>query len=1117
MNARALRHQVSVIGAGLQAALLAVMLGVPGTLARDSSQAAPAPLSGLESAVQSGLDAGLPGIALLVERNGERVTSTAAGMASVENQTPVTTADRFRIYSIAKTFTATVVLQLVDEGILDLDDTVDDWLDDPAVAAIPNVERITLRQLLTHSSGIYDFADDHDSPFWSDAFLGPDADWAKVWTLPELLAYADGANHAPYFAPGEGWAYSNTGYLLLGMIVEAATGNAYGDELQARILEPLGLHNTTLAEGGDMPDDIVAGYHLVDGQRLNVSETNLSWIWTGGGMISTTEDLARFAQATFTGELLSPASFAEMFTFLPTGNPYKGEGMGVYSIATPNGTLIGMDGAGPGGESSMMHLPDAGITVVILANIAPAGAIVEGFRDEVFRLALAGSQAPSATPAAALPEIPATPVGDQLSWLIELLNTSAATAESDDVAAHFTPAVLAQLPSEAVIATAQEFAGAFGPFTFEGLARPAAPYRLVALLSGRNGASFLVVVGTETAPPHLLTGAAILPAPPLAAMAAMAPESLVGQFDIGGRTLFLSCSGTGSPTVVLEAGYGDSSGLWAPVQNGLAPLTRVCVYDRANVFASASDPAETPRTAQEQVADLHALLAEAGVPGPYVFGAHFYGGLIARLYAATNPEDVAGMVLVDSVHEDRAMRRQGLVSPEQWAEAQELEARFSDFEQIDQEGSWEEVRAARAAAPFPAMPLVVLAAGGSIDPSFFPPGWPLAYEERLHQELQEDLAGLVPNGRYLLVAESGHYVQLDQPEVVIDAIGDVVAAVRKTSPAATPIGGTPTIDIRGASLNDVLQAGLDQGLTGIALHIEQGDEVIFDRAAGLASIETGIALAPSDRFRIYSITKTFTAILILQLVDDGILSLDDTVTDWLDAPEVRAIPNVNRITLRQLPTYTSGVYDYFDADSPFWNDAYLGANADWSRVWTPRELLAYADGARHAAYFDPGEGAHYSNTGYILLGLIVEEATGQQFAERLHDTILEPLGLRDTYFAATEPVRGGIVDGYHLIDGELVNVSETHLSAQWAEGGMVSTTRDLARFADAVFRGELLGPDSVQEMFTVVPSEKPGIAWGMGLARMQTPAGELVGMAGDGPGFPPACSASPCRISPSCS
>ena len=396
------------------------------------------------------------------------------------------------------------------------------------------------------------------------------------------------------------------------------------------------------------------------------------------------------------------------------------------------------------------------------------------------------------TPDTAPVVIPATPVGDQLAWVLALLNGGAATATEADMAAHFTPAVLAELPAPALLAAFEQLATAAGPFAFQGLARPATPTRLVGFLAGRDGATFVVAVATEAAPPHRMTGAAPLPAAADAAHPAVAPESLGGRFDVGGRELFLSCSGTGSPTVVLEAGYGDSGGLWAPVQNGLAPLTRVCAYDRANVFAGGSDPAPTPRTARDLAADLHALLTAAGVPGPYVLVGHSFGGFVVRLYAADYPEEVAGLVLVDAVHEDRAARRQAMVSPAQWAAMQEFEAQFSDFERIDQGMSWSQVRAARVATPLRPMPLVVLAAGRPADPWYFPPDWPMAAEDQLHQEQLAELAALAPNGKYVLVAESGHYIHLDRPDSVIDAIGEVVAAARDPSTWATPAGPPTT-------------------------------------------------------------------------------------------------------------------------------------------------------------------------------------------------------------------------------------------------------------------------------------------------------------------------------------
>jgi D-alanyl-D-alanine carboxypeptidase len=302
------------------------------------------------------------------------------------------------------------------------------------------------------------------------------------------------------------------------------------------------------------------------------------------------------------------------------------------------------------------------------------------------------------------------------------------------------------------------------------------------------------------------------------------------------------------------------------------------------------------------------------------------------------------------------------------------------------------------------------------------------------------------------------------------------------------------------TLDEVLQAGLEAGLTGVALRVERGDEVVFDAAAGFASLERETPLTPADRFRIASATKTFTAVLVLQLVDEGILSLEDTVSEWLDDPVVGAIPYVDQITLRQLLNHTSGVYDYFDGDSPFWQDAYFGEGADWARIWTPLEVLAYVDGARHAPYFAPGEGSHYSNTPYVMLGLIAEKAAGRDYAEQLRDRILDPLGLTDTFYAATQPVPGGTVDSYHLIEGELVNASAIHLSAYGTAAGIVSTTRDLARFIDALVDGELLRPATLDEMFAFRPSDRPGFETGLGVMRVQTPSGAVVGHPGDGPG-----------------
>jgi D-alanyl-D-alanine carboxypeptidase len=311
---------------------------------------------------------------------------------------------------------------------------------------------------------------------------------------------------------------------------------------------------------------------------------------------------------------------------------------------------------------------------------------------------------------------------------------------------------------------------------------------------------------------------------------------------------------------------------------------------------------------------------------------------------------------------------------------------------------------------------------------------------------------------------------------------------------------TPSPSAAPATWDAVLQAGLDRGLTSVALRVEQGDTILFDGAAGFARTEDQTAVTPNDKFRIASVTKTFTAVLVLQQVEEGVLTLDDTVSHWLDDPAVARIPNVDEITIHQLLNHTSGVYDYFDGDSPFWQDAYFGAGVDWARVWTPQELLAYLDGAKHAPYFAPGKGVHYSNAGYLLLGMILEAATGTHYADLLHARITRPLELTDTIYAATEPMPDDVVDAYHLIDGDMVNVSAISLSAYRAAAAIISTTHDLTRFIDALLGGELLKPATLAEMLTFSPSDHPGYDGGLGIVRWHTPGGAFIGHSGDGPG-----------------
>lgn len=286
-----------------------------------------------------------------------------------------------------------------------------------------------------------------------------------------------------------------------------------------------------------------------------------------------------------------------------------------------------------------------------------------------------------------------------------------------------------------------------------------------------------------------------------------ASGDFAGLVDIGGRKLYLECHGTGSPTVVMISGYRGSGHYWtddlrhpeAPrtmVLPGVAQFTRVCTYDRPGTVAvigedelvGRSDAIAQPRTTPEAVAELHALLQASGIPGPYVLAAHSWGGLIARLYAATYPDEVIGLVLVDAYSE----RVEDMMPPERWAAMERLNQElgsntvypidgYGEMETVDYYADNAVVREAVAASPLPPRPLAVLAHGGAFAPpeeALAPYGLDAAEMEASLRASYESLATLAPRARFFVAAESGHEIHQDQPELVTEAIRQVVEGVR---------------------------------------------------------------------------------------------------------------------------------------------------------------------------------------------------------------------------------------------------------------------------------------------------------------------------------------------------
>jgi D-alanyl-D-alanine carboxypeptidase len=317
------------------AALCAAVVLPAGLVASPVAAAPPAANPRLQALLDELVANGATGALARVD-DGQHTYRLASGVARLEPRQPLTPAARFRVGSITKTFVATVTMQLVGNGTLRLDDTVERWL--PGL--VPNGGAITLRMLLNHTSGLFNYTDD-------PAFF--DRDLTVPATPQELVAVA--VAHPPTFPPGQGWSYSNTGYIVAGLILEAATGQSLDRLVTQRILRPLHLTGTYFPTRS--PD--IAGYHahgyrppaLTGDGYLDVTAFAPSLAWAAGAIVSTADDLRRFYSALLGGRLLRPALLDQMLTTVPL-DPVFGYGFGIYSQRGPCGTAWGHSGGIPG-------------------------------------------------------------------------------------------------------------------------------------------------------------------------------------------------------------------------------------------------------------------------------------------------------------------------------------------------------------------------------------------------------------------------------------------------------------------------------------------------------------------------------------------------------------------------------------------------------------------------------------------------------------------------------------------------------------------------------------------------------------------------------------------------
>jgi D-alanyl-D-alanine carboxypeptidase len=315
--------------------------------------------------------AGAPGAAgLAADETGTR--QVAGGLADLGAGRPMRPGLRFRAGSLTKPLVATVVLQLVAEGRLSLEDTVERWL--PGI--LPYGDRLAVGRLLNHTSGVPDYT----QPVYLALYQSAGAR-LRSWAPRDLVALV--ADQPPRSAPGAAWSYANTGYILLGLIVEAASGSPLGHELDRRILEPLGMRGAVFPErSADLPSPSSRGYSLPvgpdgaarDGPLLDLTTQDPSWAWAAGALVSTLEDLVAFFRALLGGRLLPARPLAEMLATVPVPPAsiplplYDRYGMGLVELDTPAGRLVGHPGGIPGFLSVVLSAPDGRRQLALMVN-----------------------------------------------------------------------------------------------------------------------------------------------------------------------------------------------------------------------------------------------------------------------------------------------------------------------------------------------------------------------------------------------------------------------------------------------------------------------------------------------------------------------------------------------------------------------------------------------------------------------------------------------------------------------------------------------------------------------------------------------------------------------------
>jgi len=287
----------------------------------------------------------------------------AAGIADTASSILMNADMQVWLASVSKPLTAVLTMKLIEEEILSLNDTVEKWL--PGL--IPQGDQMTIKMLLNHSAGVSNITE--SVSFWEELYANPSRDW----TNGEILSRS--VPNTPVFPPGTAFGYSNTGYYLLGMIMEAATGESVADLFQQKIAEPAQLTRTSLSRQGTLEEPGANGYTwlFTTEEVTDIANWNFSWDWTAGAGVSTAEDMLQFSDKLFNGEILQNET-VNIMTSIESFAPGSatGLGIGVLPADAPGNIfetkLLGHGGANPGVATEWYYFPEHGTTIFVAVN-----------------------------------------------------------------------------------------------------------------------------------------------------------------------------------------------------------------------------------------------------------------------------------------------------------------------------------------------------------------------------------------------------------------------------------------------------------------------------------------------------------------------------------------------------------------------------------------------------------------------------------------------------------------------------------------------------------------------------------------------------------------------------